>query len=240
MIETRGVATVVIGLFRPHMQATKPPRGLWVPFPLGRPLGEPDDQAFQLQVLRAALLLLERRNGPVILEDFSADAPSMTDAAGWRPKIVLPSRPDMKAASPADWIEPLCMEIASILPHARATRHRLRRTIVGNSRLEPNDWPPYATQFLDGRIPESMVADLSSAVLLRYIADDIKALYMEAALAAEGAPSIVQINRWFWGKTLASDFLRALRTAAIASDDNGFHVAGSRFIVPIPWLDVPE
>ena len=54
MIESRGVATVAIGLVRPHIEKTKAPRGLFVPFPLGRPFGEPEDTAFQARVLMHA------------------------------------------------------------------------------------------------------------------------------------------------------------------------------------------
>ena len=51
-----------------------PPRALWVPFMLGRPLGVPNDAAFQSKVALSALQLLERDSGPV-LEDFPDDAP---------------------------------------------------------------------------------------------------------------------------------------------------------------------
>ena len=47
MIEARGIATVVIGLVRPHLETIRPPRALFVPFELGRPLGAPEDAAFQ-------------------------------------------------------------------------------------------------------------------------------------------------------------------------------------------------
>ena len=47
MLEERGLATTVIGLVRPHMERSGNPRGLFVPFPLGRPLGEAGDAAFQ-------------------------------------------------------------------------------------------------------------------------------------------------------------------------------------------------
>ena len=40
MLEARGLPTVVVGLIRLHMEKVKVPRGLWVPFELGRPLGE--------------------------------------------------------------------------------------------------------------------------------------------------------------------------------------------------------
>ena len=58
MLETRGTPTVAIGLVRPHLEQVRPPRGLWTPFQLGRPLGEPGDAIFQRRVLLQALNLL--------------------------------------------------------------------------------------------------------------------------------------------------------------------------------------
>lgn len=46
MLESLGLTTTVIGLVRPHIEKSANPRGLFVPFPLGRPLGEPGDAAF--------------------------------------------------------------------------------------------------------------------------------------------------------------------------------------------------
>ena len=78
---------------------------------------------------------------------------------------------------------------------------------------------------------------LSPALVVRYIADDMKALYAAAAQAIGPQPSMAQVNGWFWGKTIAADFLRALRIAAIASKHTGFNTAGSRFIVPGPFVE---
>ena len=56
-LEDEGVPTVQISLIREHTEIIKPPRALWVPFMLGRPLGVPDDGEFQKRVLRSALAL---------------------------------------------------------------------------------------------------------------------------------------------------------------------------------------
>ena len=48
----------------------RPPRALYVEFPLGLPLGKPGDAEFQHRVLAAAFALLEEPAGPV-LADFS-------------------------------------------------------------------------------------------------------------------------------------------------------------------------
>jgi hypothetical protein len=47
----------------------RPPRALSVPYPLGYPLGEPNNPELQRSVLRQALALLERIDVPV-LEEF--------------------------------------------------------------------------------------------------------------------------------------------------------------------------
>ena len=56
--------TTGISLVRENAQSLQPPRSLWVPFPLGRPLGKPGDPEFQLDVIEAALALLARESGP--------------------------------------------------------------------------------------------------------------------------------------------------------------------------------
>jgi hypothetical protein len=82
-LELAGIATTQISLIREHTAAINPPRALWVPFMLGRPLGVPNDAAFQERVLLAVLRLLEATVGPV-LADYPEDAPSSSsdDAAG--------------------------------------------------------------------------------------------------------------------------------------------------------------
>ena len=52
------------------------PRFLWVPFELGRPFGAPHEPESQRRVLRDALALVERTDGPVVLADFPDDAPA--------------------------------------------------------------------------------------------------------------------------------------------------------------------
>ena len=75
MLEERGFSTVAIASVRAQAEKTRPPRALWTTSQLGRPLGEPGDAPFQRRVLLAALGLLERTDGPVILEDFNEDPP---------------------------------------------------------------------------------------------------------------------------------------------------------------------
>ncbi|MGH7684476.1 MAG: selenoprotein B, partial [Vulcanimicrobiaceae bacterium] len=69
VLEENGLATVQLSSVRGHTEQIKPPRALYCEFPFGRPLGKPNDAAFQRRVLTSAFALLERPAGPV-LEDF--------------------------------------------------------------------------------------------------------------------------------------------------------------------------
>jgi hypothetical protein len=69
-IERRGIATVCLMLLREIAVKVRPPRALSVPFPHGRPLGQPHDAEGQRQVIVAALSLLTRSDVPV-LEDYA-------------------------------------------------------------------------------------------------------------------------------------------------------------------------
>ena len=68
-IERAGITTVAISLLREVAQALHPPRALFVPFPMGYPLGAPHNAALQHRVIAAAFSLLERNDVP-ILADF--------------------------------------------------------------------------------------------------------------------------------------------------------------------------
>ncbi len=82
-IERAGIATVSISLLREVTLALKPPRALFVQFPMGHPLGEPNNPQLQHRIISAALSLLERDDVPV-LEEFNEaqtnDKPDQQDA----------------------------------------------------------------------------------------------------------------------------------------------------------------
>ena len=59
VFEAAGIATVVLSSIRPMCEKVSPPRALHCEFPLGRPLGRPNDPEFQHDVLARAFALLE-------------------------------------------------------------------------------------------------------------------------------------------------------------------------------------
>jgi hypothetical protein len=63
-IETGGITTVTLALLKSIAKAVHPPRTLWVPYPHGYPLGQPNDPELQRRIMTAALKLAEESSGP--------------------------------------------------------------------------------------------------------------------------------------------------------------------------------
>lgn len=236
MIETRGIATTVIGLVRHHLEKSKTPRSVFVPFQLGRPLGEPGDAAFQMRVLKHALGLLERTDGPVILEDFPDDPVGWRDVAGWQPPFrlpvtSLPAHDDVRA-----WAAKLADEMMLVQPHYARNLAMRGRSTVGLSRQAPVAWPDFASTFLGGALPIPPPGLPTPAIALRFLIDDLKAYYSEAAQSAGPAPASRQLDAWFWRETVAGSLLQELRKVGMASDNNALKTVAGRFFVPAPYV----
>ena len=69
-LERRGITTASLTMLPEVTKKVRPPRALSVPWPLGFPLGAPNDVALQRKVLLALLALLSRTDVPV-LESFN-------------------------------------------------------------------------------------------------------------------------------------------------------------------------
>jgi hypothetical protein len=181
----------------------------------------------------AALGLLERTDGPVILDDFSEDPPGWRDTPAWRapPLVPVTGPPE----TPDAWAAAFGAELSALLSLWRTAQVRFGRTTFGLSFQAPAAWPEFATRFLAGELPSVPELD-TPALALRMLSDDIKALYGEAAQAEGPAPSSHQIDEWFWRQTVAGRLLVALRTVAMASENNALKTVGGRFFVPTYWL----
>jgi len=233
MLEQRGFATVALASVRAQAEKTRPPRALWTTSQLGRPLGEPGDRAYQRRVLTAALGLLERSDGPVILDDFTEDPPGWTDAPGW--KAPPTEAPSAMTEGPEGWEAAFAGELRQLMPLWQQARDRFGRTTIGLSFQQPEEWPGFAVRFLRGELPKVRALD-TPALSLRFLCDDVKALYGEAAQAVGPAPSSAQVDWWFWRQTVVGALLVALRQAAMESENNALKTVGGRFFVPVPWL----
>ena len=228
-LEEEGLATVAISLIRPQTENTKPPRALWVPFELGRPFGPPGDAAFQRRVILAALGMLERDKGPVIIEDFPDDDPRWQLDPGWRPPPI-PAPPATGSA------EALAAQLEAEIPQLRDAHQRwvaqYSRTAVGLCGLSISECCRYVADWLCGKAPPSPREAFSGPLMLRFAVDDVKAYYLEAAAAGTGKPSSRQLGDWFWSETAAGAAIHALREACLASEDDRLKLIAGNFLVP--------
>lgn len=219
-IEQQGINTVVIGLVRLHLEKIKPPRALFVPFELGRPLGPPSDRDFQKRVLTQALTMVETHSSHAI-EDFAEDDPRATDNPDWLP-------PEIPACtSVAD-------ECAALKPFFQRQCVSNSRTAVGVSGISIVDAAALLDEVIGGKTPPQPLDDKSPLATLRFAIDDLKAYYIETALA-NGKPSSLQIHNWFWFDTLLGPKIRELRVRYMDDENSKMVTLGEKFFVPHQW-----
>jgi len=206
--ETAGIPTTLSALVREHAVAIKPPRALAVPFELGRPLGAPEDAAFQRRVIAAALALLERPSGPV-LDHYPDDAPAEAAASdadeGWACPV---SFAQPKADAPITFAARLQAEVAQMKPWHEAWKRRKGFSSVGAAGAEVEALAEYIGQFADGTdVPLPVQADLPENGM-KLVINDLMTFYQEAANAQPGAAGgSQQISDWFWTETVAGETL---------------------------------
>jgi hypothetical protein len=217
-LEEEGIAAVAIALVRPQAENTGPPRALWVPFELGRPIGPPSDATFQKRVILAALGLLEAKKQASLIVDFPDDDPREVPDPAWNP----PSEP-----APADALEEEMRVLAPL--YAQSCTERERST-VGLSGLPPAEFVAYVDAWLRGEDPASPIDGMSPLLALRFAIDDLKAYALEAAIAGCSRPSSKQLGDWLWNHSAAGAAIRALRERLIAGDERQQAVAA--FFVP--------
>lgn len=218
---------------REHTVIIKPPRALWVPFELGRPLGAPNHPPFQTLVLRHALQLLEAPGGPV-LADFPHDAPTLPDAPD---TLVCPVNfaPPVRDLSQT---EALCValqqEIAQLRTWYDLAVSRRGRTTLGVSGFLPEELGTFIGGFLDSAVPPNPRQDVPLATLFRYAVEDLKAYYWEAVTAQPGqhTASSHTLADWFWRETTAARVLFAIQEAAKRSNVPGLQVVTTGFLIP--------
>jgi hypothetical protein len=228
-LEEEGLATVAISLIRPQTENTKPPRALWVPFELGRPFGPPGDPAFQRRVALAALRLLERQDGPVVIEDFPEDDPRRRPDPDWKPPLMPAGINGGAAESLASHLE---AEVQLLRGAHQRWMEQYRRTTVGVSGLVIADAAHYGAEWLRGKSPESLRDGFSAPLLLRFAVDDLKAYALEAAAAGSAGPSSRQLGDWLWNETAVGAAVQALRAMLLNSEDQRLKLIAENFIVP--------
>ncbi|MEM7120626.1 MAG: hypothetical protein AAF563_05065 [Pseudomonadota bacterium] len=223
---------MIVALVREHAETLRPPRTLWVPFPLGRPFGVPNNPAFQTKVLKAALDLFEVPEGPV-LADFPEEAPEeVADEAmeSWVCPVSFPKPPVPEDRTGLR--EAVLAEIGQLQPWYEVGRDRRGRTAVGLSGLAMNDAARFLDGWLAGETRESPIKTVGSADALRLSAEDLKAFYMEAATARPGVVGQKELSDWLWQETSLAEMLQSLRKTLLQEEDPELFDVGEFMLVP--------
>ena len=183
----------------------RPPRALHCEFPLGRPMGKPNDPEFQHDVLRRAFALLERESGPV-LED--------------HPEAIVGDEEPLSCTVPPRF-DP---ELAPAVDEAKGLRKAYDRALakrgvsdVGKA-VDAEGVPgalDVLQQIVDGTPWKTAGIPGGHTTAL---ANDIRSYYEEAALELTDAPNPGgrQAEAWFFERTEAGKLILAVRKALAA------------------------
>ena len=218
------MATTSISLIRPQTERIRPPRALWVPFPLGRPLGAPDDAELQHGVLRQAFDLLASATEPTIA-DYDGPEPELPVAEEWACPLNLGPRVD--DSLPAR----LRSEIDRLQPWAAQTRRERGRTLFGASGAGADQVHVVADALSHvaegGSLAEPPPGEVEwrfeMPLLIRHLADDLRTFHHEAIAAQPGAvePDHQALTKWIFDETVLGEVLTAVadRLTEVAEDD---------------------
>ena len=256
-LQRHGIATTSISLIREQSEAVQPPRALWVPFPLGRPLGVANDPEFQTDVLRSALGLLETATAPGIV-DYPHDAPDGGGDGVWACAIELPT-PEVGELEAS-----LRAEIDLLMPRYLEARRRRGRSTFGMSgaTLEQVDQlVSFAVAVAEGygfnEIPAAALGPdwiHPMPMLVRFVVEDLRAFYQEAVTSDHGAapPSQHDMHTWIFAETTLGRLIKQIALLITDDDDprllfvrgllipEGFWEGGPTFGRPPPGEDPRE
>ena len=213
IFENAGLPTTQISLIRFHTEHIRPPRALWVPFILGRPLGQPGDADFQLRVLRSTLGLLDEPAGPVLV-DHDEDAEGSIELDGTSCPINW-----ARVAHDGGLRARLHDELDALGTWYALAVDRQQRTAFGTAGRTIEDVADAIVLLAEGGAPP---ADRPLGEHARLLAEDLKAFVTEAASAQPGTMSAFALKAWFWEQTVAGEALLAAYRAAAAHPDENY------------------
>ena len=220
-----GIATVQVSLIRRVTEAVKPSRAFWVPFPFGRPLGPPNRPDIQLDVLRCTLALVNQAAGPTLIDytEAAGDASdaSMDDAPWSCPVTFPPAVPESECDALTDQLRQESQLLRPWFDEGLRTRGRTEVGTSGKGVDSMDEMLGILARFAgdaDMAVPDGYVHPMPQ--LLRYIADDIRDYYFEAAISKPGAafPSPLDLLEWFFLQTIAGEVFYRVRDRLLAAD----------------------
>lgn len=209
----------MIALVREHVEAVKPPRALYVPYPFGSPLGRPLDADYQHRIIGAGLTLVQEVGSPVLV-DFEdphyveqRGAPAQYSEVSGR--VGAEKRSDVDPATETTRVRQY---------YQRWIEQRDGRTTVGLTGIQPARFRGiirFLEAFADGDDVDmrERPADVTLGEWIRLCALDLRTMFSEARMAMVDAVTSEEIDLWFWGETSTGYLLQRVKDAMDASGD---------------------
>ena len=223
------MATAGISLVRDNTERQRPPRFLWVPFELGRPLGRPNDPELQFRVLRQLLSLLGRDGPPPILENFPENSfNEYSENIGWSCPVPFSSSLNSKGSN---LLSSLLKEISDLAPWHQYACDRRGRTTTGVLEVPIGEIAVFLHSVLVGNLI-SPNSEVSVGQAFRLGCEELKTYYLESAMAKPAPVLSHVLSDWFWGDTVAGRLLLKLYPVALNSKNEDIRQVGISQLVP--------
>jgi hypothetical protein len=234
--ESAGFSTVLVGFVREHIEVIKPPRAMWLNFPMGRPLGKPNNPVFQTKLIRAVFKLLDTPTGPV-LENFPDTIPVNTGRMGY----ALPPEHILTTDDIGD-VDALVVEVQTeiegLLSSYESALAARGRTTVGASELAIKDYAPYIGEFVKGDKPRSPRKGMTPIPLLKLVVEDLNAYYTETRTHRDDIDDFELLGKWFWEESKAGQLIMWLEAKSLASEDKVLRqIVDMSLITPRFWSE---
>lgn len=213
----------------------RPPRFLAVPFELGRPFGAPNQPEFQTRVLRSALQLLERQDGPPILEIFPEDAPDVEEESENAWSCPVSFVPEKETHTERAGL--VFAEMEQLKPWHEVYAQKRGRAAHKVSGLDLPQIFKLLDELADGNPAPETGSEIPLPELIRLSIDDVRTWYGEAAQGQPGKGSFRKINEWFWTETAAAHLIVAAAVALENHPDSFIRVIAARAMVQRQFKD---
>jgi hypothetical protein len=209
------LVTVALSLVREHTEKVKPPRAVFVPFPLGLPVGHPGDSAEQQRVLDLAFSTLGASNGPVLV-DYHDEAAAQEAGSPLQASEVEVG----VAARTVDF----ATEVTLMRRYWEQRVAETGRSGVGLSGIPPQRFRGIV-RFLETYLSDpsedmpERAAETPIPLFIRNCVEDLRVMYAEARMQTHPLESSIDRQRWILSETAFGRLVRDLRDAMEASDD---------------------
>ena len=236
--EEEGLATILVGFVREHIEKMVPPRALFLDFPMGRGMGKPNEPDFQKRVIRSAFELLNKDAGPV-LENFPEVIPVQNGRMSYAlpPELVLSKKEigDIETV-----LSDVKIEMKELSPDYEKAIASRGRTTVGASELPIEGLVAFIGEFFSGNVPKSPRKGLPAIPLLKLVVEDLEAYYTETRTYRERIDDLEMMGKWFWEETKAGHLLLLLEAVSIASENKILlQIVEMSLMTPRFWSEGP-